>query len=90
VAEGFGPGQSGGMRKGYSVIEGLNWYSYVSNNPIRYVAPTGKWELSLGGGAGVAGIVELEGGNDRLKANLSIGFGEGSFAIFDFSTPDES
>jgi len=40
--EGFGPGQSGGMRKGYSVIEALNWYSYTSNNPVLYVDPTGE------------------------------------------------
>ena len=28
-------------RAGYSVIEATNWYSYVNNNPVRYVDPAG-------------------------------------------------
>ena len=35
------------MRKGYSVIEALNWYAYVSNNPVKYVDPTGMFEGSI-------------------------------------------
>ena len=28
-------------RDGYSVVEALNWYSYTSNNPLKYVDPMG-------------------------------------------------
>ena len=29
-------------KQSYSLIEGVNWYSYCSNNPVKYVDPDGK------------------------------------------------
>ncbi len=36
----WAPGEPAG-REGYSVMEGTNWYGYCSNNPVRFVDPTG-------------------------------------------------
>jgi len=33
--------EDGELRADYSVIEALNWYAYVSNNPVKYVDPAG-------------------------------------------------
>ncbi|MDC7239919.1 MAG: RHS repeat-associated core domain-containing protein [Spirochaetales bacterium] len=40
----------GNLRSGFSVVESVNRYSYVSNNPVRYIGPTGlKWVESEDG-----------------------------------------
>ena len=40
--------EDGEPRAGYSVIEAANWYAYTSNNPVKYVDPTGMWEIYRG------------------------------------------
>ena len=68
-------GEDGKPRAGYSVIEAANWYAYVSNNPVKYVDPTGIWDIAIL----IEGELAASGGGD-----LSGGI------VFDLDDPDES
>ena len=35
-------------KESYSLIEAVNWYAYVSNNPVKYVDPSGNDQLFFG------------------------------------------
>ena len=37
-------GSDGEPKSSYSVVEAVNWYAYVSNNPVKYVDPRGMRE----------------------------------------------
>ncbi|VDB01308.1 hypothetical protein S1OALGB6SA_2412, partial [Olavius algarvensis spirochete endosymbiont] len=68
----------------YSVIEALNWYSYVSNNPVMYVDPAGMWEFKVGVGTGAALKFRIHtDDNGNIDADIATGVGVGFLLTFD-------
>ncbi len=63
-------GQNGELqpKSGYSVIEALNHYSYVSNNPVKLVDPSGMYELEYDNQGNVTIQAEIENRQDLTDA----------------------
>jgi len=81
------PDSEGGWqpKQSYSIIEAVNWYSYVSNNPVKYVDPTGDQQIGPGVarrtmnafvaamGAPIVAIADAVGQAGNFVANLVTG-----------------
>ena len=50
--------KNGKPRSTYYLVESLNWYAYVSNNPVKYIDPTGGSSIAIGGAAVAAALAE--------------------------------
>ena len=70
-------------KQNYSIIESLNHYSYVSNNPVKYIDPTGMDDIMafVGGevafGAGIQGAIGLVSDtDDPMASGINLSGGE--------------
>ncbi|AHC15310.1 YD repeat protein [Salinispira pacifica] len=65
-------GSDGKPRQNFSIIESLNHYSYVSNNPVKYVDPTGFKLMPVNTGLlmSSASANSTLGGSEELISNV--------------------
>jgi len=80
--EGFGPDPSVGMRPSYSVVEATNWYAYVSNNPVKYVDPTGMADWNAVG----TGLLKMGLGVGKIALGVVIAVASGGVAALSGGT----
>jgi RHS repeat-associated protein len=67
---------------------GVNQYAYIGNDPINGVDPLGLWQVSVGGGYGIAGKLTFGRNNGQWNFGGGAGFGLGFFADFTPSNSD--
>ena len=71
--------------------QNLNRYTYVNNNSLRYVDPTGYWTISIGFGGAVFAAIGLRGGATIAfdgEGNIAVlaGGGGGGYAAVGFNS----
>jgi RHS repeat-associated protein len=64
---------------------GQNFYSYVTNNPVNRKDPLGLWQLTIGGGLGLGGMLTFGNNSGQFNFGLYTGGGEGLFTKLDMS-----
>src|SRR5215831_11890974 len=62
---------------------GQNFYSYVTNNPVNRNDPLGLWQLTIGGGEGLGGLLTVGHNNGQWNFGLYSGGGVGLFGRLD-------
>lgn len=62
---------------------GLNFYSYVRNNSVNRKDPMGLWQLTIGGGEGLGGMITFGSNNGQWNFGLYTGGGVGGFFVYD-------
>jgi RHS repeat-associated protein len=60
-----------------------NLYRYVRDNPTSRIDPLGLWEVTLGGGAELGGLIKFGKNCGEWNFGLYAGAGEGAFGSYD-------
>jgi RHS repeat-associated protein len=63
---------------------GINLYGYVLNNPVNLWDPWGLWQVTIGGGAGIGGMITFGYNSGQFNFGGFVGAGEGFFGSIDF------
>ncbi len=66
-----------------SVLPSVDFYTFVMNDPVVQVDPTGLWQAEIGGGYGGGVLVTFGYNNGQWNFGFYGGFGIGGFVSFD-------